>query len=101
MGFVPCKTRFSAGFGEFYVSDGDEWRWVQAQDAPAIHFHAMAGHGPRLFAGAAVWNGLLYASGDGGAHWELVYSHPTPDRRVTRINELIEIATAQPATGNQ
>ena len=89
--YFPAEdSRFSAGFGEYYVTDGRTWRWVQARDAQAFHFHAMADHGGKLYTGAAEWNGLLYASEDRGAHWELVYSHPTPEKRVTRINNLIK-----------
>ncbi|MEE8555789.1 MAG: hypothetical protein V3T00_08000, partial [bacterium] len=88
--YYPAEDpRFSAGVGEFYVSNGDEWKWFQAPDAPAFHFHAMEPHGGKLYAAAAAWNALLYASEDRGGTWSQVYSHPTPEGRVTRINSLI------------
>ena len=87
--FYPAEdSRFSAGVGEYYVTDGVEWEWHQAHRARAIHFHAFHAHDGRLFAAAAAWNGLLYASRNGLDGWRLIYNHPTSSGRITRINGL-------------
>lgn len=80
--------RFSAGRGEFMVTNGQEWKWGLLPAGQAFHVHAMASNGETLFAAPSAWTAQLQSSADGGTSWAELYEHPTPSRRVSRITSL-------------
>jgi len=81
-------SRFSLGFGHFMVTDGTAWRFGTIPTARSFHTHAMTASHGRLFAATSAWRTALHVSADRGQSWRLIYDHPTPERRVTRIVEL-------------
>mgnify|MGYP002278693333 CR=1 FL=1 len=81
-------SRFSPGRGEFMVTDGRAWRWIMLPEGRAFHLHAMASGRDVLYAAPSAWTAKLQSSDDGGAHWRMLYEHPTPDGRVSRITAL-------------
>ena len=80
--------RFSAGRGEFMVTNGQEWKWGLLPAGQAFHLHAMASSGETLYAAPSAWTAQLQSSVDGGTTWTELYEHPTPSRRVSRITSL-------------
>ena len=80
--------RFSALRGEYVVTDGTAWRWHALSDGLAFHVHAMATLGGKLYAATSAWRAGLQVSDDGGATWRILYDHPTPESRVSRITAL-------------
>ncbi|GEM_PF-591530 len=87
--FWPFEdARFSAGRGEYAVTNGQLWQWRVLPEGEVFHVHAMAGRGTTLFAATSAWRGGLQRSDDGGASWKIVYDHPTPAGRVSRITSL-------------
>lgn len=80
--------RFSAGRGEYMVTNGRDWQWRALPAARAFHLHAMASLGGRLFAATSAWRAGLQRSGDRGTSWEVLYDHPTEDGTVSRITTL-------------
>lgn len=84
-------ARFSPGRGEFAVTNGHDWKWGLLPEGQAFHVHAMTSSGGTLFAAPSAWKALLQASPDGGTNWNVVYEHPTPDRRVSRITALADL----------
>lgn len=80
--------RFSAGRGEFMVTNGQEWHWGLLPAGQAFHVHAMAAAGDTLYAAPSAWTAQLQSSADGGTSWTQLYEHPTPSRRVSRITSL-------------
>ncbi|MBT9316090.1 beta propeller repeat protein [Leptothoe spongobia] len=83
--------RFSADLGEYMVTNGDQWQWHILPEGEAFHVHAMENHGNYLWAATGAWSGGLQRSSDGGKMWELVYTYPTPDRRVSRVTNLVSL----------
>lgn len=83
-------SRFSPGRGEFMITNGRDWRWGLLPQGRAFHVHAMASSGGMLYAAPSAWVARLQRSADGGSNWELLYEHPTPDRRVSRITALAD-----------
>ena len=83
--------RVSLGWGDFMVTDGERWRLGTVPSAEIFHVHAMAKIGDRLVAATSAWRAGLQASQDGGRSWNALYDHPMPERRVSRITELIEV----------
>ncbi len=83
--------RTSLGWGDFMVTDGDRWRLGAVPSAEIFHVHAMAQVGDRLVAATSAWRAGLQASQDAGRSWQALYDHPMPERRVSRITELIEV----------
>jgi hypothetical protein len=81
-------SRFSPGRGEFAVTNGKAWRWGLLPEGRAFHVHAMTSSGGKLFAAPSAWVARLQSSDNGGTDWKLIYEHPTPDRRVSRITAL-------------
>jgi hypothetical protein len=81
-------SRFSPGRGEFMVTNGRDWRWGLLPEGRAFHVHAMTSSGGALYAAPSAWVARLQRSTDGGTNWKLLYEHPTPDRRVSRITAL-------------
>lgn len=87
--FWPFEDpRFSALRGEYMVTDGAAWRWHALADGLAFHVHAMANLGGKLCAATSAWRAGLQVSDDGGATWRILYDHPTPESRVSRITAL-------------
>lgn len=84
-------ARFSPGRGEFMVTNGRDWKWGLLPDGQAFHVHTMASSGGKLFAAPSAWKALLQGSSDGGTSWNVLYEHPTPDRRVSRITALADL----------
>jgi Sulfatase-modifying factor enzyme 1 len=80
--------RFSAGHGEYAVTNGPEWRWRLLPDGEVFHVHAMMASGKALFAATSAWRAGLQRSDDGGISWRIVYEHPTPAGRVSRLTSL-------------
>lgn len=80
--------RFTVGFGEYMVTDGDTWRWRTLQDGQVFHVHAMASVNDTLYAATSAWRAGLQSSADGGETWRIIHDRPTADRRVTRITAL-------------
>ena len=83
--------RVSLGWGDFMVTDGERWRLGTVPSAEIFHVHAMAKVGGRLVAATSAWRAGLQVSRDGGRSWRALYDHPMPERRVSRITELIEV----------
>jgi hypothetical protein len=81
-------SRFSPGRGEFMVTNGRDWRWGLLPEGRAFHVHAMTSSGGALYAAPSAWVARLQKSTDGGTNWKLLYEHPTPDKRVSRITAL-------------
>ena len=84
-------SRFSAGRGEFMVTNGRDWRWGLMPNGRAFHVHAMTSSGGRLYAAPSAWVARLQSSDDGGTNWKPLYEHPTPARRVSRIVALADL----------
>jgi hypothetical protein len=83
--------RISLGWGDFMATDGEVWQLGTVPSAEIFHVHDLAEVGGRLVAATSAWRAGLQASDDGGRSWRALYDHPTPDRRVSRITELIEV----------
>ena len=83
-------ARFSLGFGHFMVTDGRQWREKIIPTGRIFHTHAMAAT-DRLIAATSAWRAHLDLSPDGGETWQQAYDHPTPDRRVSRIVDLVTL----------
>ncbi len=81
-------ARFSAGRGEYAVTNGRLWQWRVLPEGQVFHIHAMAGRGKTLFAATSAWRGGLQRSDDAGESWKIVYDHPTPAGRVSRLTSL-------------
>jgi len=81
-------SRFSAGRGEYALTDGLRWQWRMLPQGEVFHVHAMAAVGNALYAATSAWRAGLQRSTDGGKTWTIVYDHPTPEKRVSRITSL-------------
>ncbi len=81
-------ARFSAGRGEYAVTNGQLWQWRVLPEGEVFHVHAMAGRGKTLFAATSAWRGGMQRSDDRGASWKIIYDHPTPTGRVSRFTSL-------------
>lgn len=79
--------RFSAGRGEYMVTNGRDWRWRILPEGEVFHIHAMLAHRGTLYAATSAWRAGVQRSKD-GLTWEVIYDHPTPSRSVTRITTL-------------
>ena len=84
-------SRASAGWGHYMVTDGEAWRLGTIPTAEIFHAHAMLGSGGRLLAATSAWRAGLQVSEDGGNTWHEIYDHPTREKRVSRIVDLIAI----------
>lgn len=84
-------SRFSLGWGHFLVTDGQDWRYGTIPTAQIFHTHAMAQQGRDLIAATSAWRATLQRSSDGGRSWQVIYEHPTPERRVSRIVNLLPL----------
>ena len=81
-------ARFSAGRGEYVVTNGRDWQWRILPEGQVFHVHAMAARGGTLFAATSAWRAGLQRSDDGGVTWRPVYDHPTPSGLVSRLTTL-------------
>ena len=89
--FWPYEDpRPSLGWGHIAVTDGEAWQLrVMPGEKPMFHVHAMESLGGRLYAATSAWRAGLHRSNDGGLGWRQIYDHPTPQRRISRINPLV------------
>lgn len=83
--------RLSPGWGDFQVTNGRDWATGQITTARMFHVFAMAELKGELIAATSAWRAGLQASSDQGKTWREAYDHPTPDQRVSRIVDLVEI----------
>ncbi len=83
--------RASLGWGQFMVTDGVSWRLLTIATADIFHVHDLVAAGGRLVAATSAWRAGLQVSDDGGLTWREVYDHPTPEKRVSRITDLIQV----------
>ena len=83
--------RFSASLGEYMVTNGTQWQWRVLPQGDVFHVHTMATHQEALFAGTGAWAAGLQRSRDGGRTWDVIYTHPTPPRQVSRLTELASL----------
>ena len=83
--------RAEPGIGAFNVTDGDHWEHGLIPTDQAFHVHAMTVLNDVLYAAPSAWKASIARSRDGGESWESVYLHPTPDRRVSRITDLVAL----------
>ncbi len=81
-------ARFSAGRGEFAITDGRAWRWSWLPHQQVFHAHAAATSGSELYVATSAWRAGIQRSRDLGRSWELLYVHPTPSGRVSRFTTL-------------
>jgi formylglycine-generating enzyme required for sulfatase activity len=81
-------ARFSAGRGEYALTDGERWQWHLLPQGEVFHLHGMAAHKDTLYAATSAWRGGLQRSTDRGKTWTIVYDHPTPEKRVSRFTSL-------------
>ncbi len=84
-------SRASTGRGEFMVTDGERWSWHVLPEAQAFHVHAMTAHRSRLVAATSAWRAGLQRSDDGGARWQVIYDHPSPPGRVSRLTSFANL----------
>jgi len=80
--------RTEPGIGVFEVTDGTRWEFGEIPTERAFHVHAMAEADGALYAAPSAWKGSVARSRDGGASWDGIYLHPTPERKVSRITTL-------------
>lgn len=86
--FWPFEdARFSAGSGEYMVTNGRTWQWRTMPEGQVFHVHAMTTHRSALIAATSAWRAGLQRSED-GVTWKIIYDHPSPPRTVTRITSL-------------
>lgn len=83
--------RISPGWGDFQVTNGKDWATGQITTARMFHVFAMGELNGRLYAATSAWRAGLQVSDDRGKTWREAYDHPTPDRRVSRIVDLLEV----------
>lgn len=81
--------RFSTTYGEYAMTDGQRWRWHVARDLRGFHVHALGTHAGAMYALASGWRGRIYRSTDQGHHWALLYEHPTPNGKVSRVTGMV------------
>jgi hypothetical protein len=81
-------ARLSRGVGEFMVTDGAQWGWYSLPDVRAFHTHVILAVGDILYATTSAWKTSVLRSDDRGTSWRILYTHPTPDERVSRITAL-------------
>lgn len=77
--------RLSLGYGAISVTDGQKWRELDIRTAQTFHTHQIIDWGGTLVAITSAWRAGLQTSDDGGASWTSFYDHPTPPKRISRI----------------
>ena len=83
-------ARFSLGYGHIMSTDGRRWTEKIITSGRIFHTHALTAT-DHLIAATSAWRAHIDLSFDGGATWRQVYDHPTPDRRVSRIVDLVTL----------
>ncbi len=83
-------ARFSLGFGHVLTTDGKQWAENVIPTGQIFHTHAIAAT-DHLIAATSAWRAHIDLSFDGGNSWQQIYDHPTPDRRVSRIVDLVTL----------
>ena len=83
--------RLSPGWGDFQVTNGKDWATGQITTARMFHVFAMAELRGELVAATSAWRAGLQVSSDRGKTWRKAYEHPTPQGRVSRIVDLVEL----------
>jgi len=83
-------ARFSFGYGQVVTTDGEHWTENVIPTGRIFHTHALAAT-DHLIAATSAWRAHIDLSMDGGNSWRQVYDHPTPDRRVSRIVDLVAV----------
>lgn len=83
--------RISPGWGDFQVTNGEDWATGQITTARMFHVFAMAELQGALVAATSAWRAGLQVSSDQGKTWRKAYEHPTPQGRVSRIVDLVEV----------
>ena len=73
------------------VTDGERWSWHVLPEAQAFHVHAMTAHRSRLVAATSAWRAGLQRSDDGGGRWRVIYDHPSPPGRVSRLTSFANL----------
>lgn len=68
-------ARFSAGRGEFMLTNGRYWQWRELPHRAVLHLHAMLAHRGFLYAATGGFVAALYRSADQGRTWTAVYQH--------------------------
>ena len=84
-------ARLSLGWGQVAVTDGRSWRSLMIPTAAIYHAHALAAQDGRLIAATSAWRAGFQASDDGGRTWRALYDHPTPERQVSRVTDLVSL----------
>lgn len=83
-------SRWSVGRGEYMATDGTRWHWGVLPERLTFHIHAMGASGGALYAATSAWRASLQRSDDGGVTWKVIYDHPTPEGKVSRITGLTD-----------
>ena len=84
-------ARVSLGWGHFALTNGAEWRMGVVPTAQIFHVFALAEREDELIAATSAWRAGLHVSTDLGRSWRQIYDRPTPERRVSRIIELMPL----------
>ena len=84
-------ARVSLGWGHFALTNGAEWRMGVVPTAQIFHVFALAEREGELIAATSAWRAGLHVSTDLGRSWRQIYDRPTPERRVSRIIELMPL----------
>ncbi|MFN0302235.1 MAG: alpha/beta fold hydrolase [Burkholderiales bacterium] len=83
--------RFSAGHGEYMVTNGSDWRWRAVPTRRIPHVQTMHGLGAMLYAGSGGFIAALHGANDGGITRRALYSHrnaPDPYSRIISLGDL-------------
>jgi len=81
-------SRLSRSIGEFALTDGNNWAWLDLAPAFNFYVHAMSVLNGDLYAATFAWQAGLQRSRDGGRSWDIVYTHPTLDSTVSWFTRL-------------
>jgi len=87
--FLPFEDpRFNMSFGEYAVTDGEDWRWRRLSEGTAFHTHSIGRCGDVLLAVTGAWEGQLHVSEDDGQTWTLTSIYPAKEARFSRLIEI-------------
>ncbi len=86
--YWPSEDPRVAGWGDFQVTNGEDWKTGQIPTAQIFHVHAIVRRAGQLVAATSAWRAGLQISHDAGRNWQMAYDHETPPRRVSRIVSL-------------
>lgn len=86
--------RWSAGRGEYMVTNGRDWAWHFLPEGQAFHIHAMAQRGLDLYASISAFRAGLQKSRDRGRTWDTIWEYGGPTGRpgggLTRIYSMAD-----------